>query len=345
MNEIRGVTSVRDSPLPMERAEPHELFGLVFGFMRTQAVAVAATLGVADVVPAAGMEVAEVAARVGAHEESLYRLLRYLSTEGVFEEVEPRRFAPTRLSDLLRSDATPTVRWQAIMLGSEHYRCWADALHSFVTGEPAFERVFGLPFFGYLGEHPDTEERFDRAMAAAAPGRSLRLLEYDWSGVARVADIGGGNGTTLAAVLARNPHLHGVLVDRPTVVEAATEVFAAAGVADRCEVVAGDFFTDELPPADAYVLGRILHDWDDERAAGILRNCRRWLPADGRLLLVETVLHDRPDPTLRKLFDLHMLVLLGGKERTEEEWRALLGAEGFEPRAIVDGLIEARPIG
>jgi 16S rRNA G1207 methylase RsmC len=180
-------------------------------------------------------------------------------------------------------------------------------------------------------------------MAAAAPGRALALFDYDWSEVDSVADVGGGNGTTLAAILARNPQLRGMLVDRAAVVASATDVLAAAAVADRCQIVAADFFSDVLPRADAYVLPRILHDWGDERAAQVLRNCRRSLADDGRLLIVETVIHDGPEPALRKLFDLHMLVLLGGKERTEDEWQALLAAERFEPRAIADGLIDARP--
>jgi SAM-dependent methyltransferase len=342
VSEIRGVTSVRETADAAERAEPYELFPLMFGFMQTQALAVVAKLGVADVVSADPIDVAEIADRVGAHEESLYRLLRYLATEGVFDEREARRFTATPLSNLLRSDVRPTVRWQAMMLGSVHYRCWAEALHSFVTGEPAFEHVFGSPFFDYLGEHRDDGALFDKVMAAAAPQRTRPLLDYDWTGVERVADIGGGTGTTLAAILSAHTHLHGVLVDQPAVVASAGDVLGAAGVADRCEIVAASFFTDELPSADAYVLSRILHDWDDERSAQILRNCRRSLAPDGKLLIVETVVHDGPDPTLRKLFDLHMLVVLGGKERTEAQWRELLAGERFEATQIRDGLIEAR---
>ncbi len=322
-----------------------QLFDMLVGFMRTQALSVIAKLGVADVLTSTPMDVSEIARRVSAHEPSLYRLLRFLATEGVFAEVEPRRFTETALSNGLRTDAPVTARWLAIMLGSEQYRSWGDALHSFMTGEPAFDQIYGSGFFDYLAEHPDASGTFDRAMAAGSQGRVADLLSYDWTGIERVADIGGGNGAALGVVLASNPHLRGVLFDLPTVVVAADEVLRDAGVLDRCDIVGGDFFTDSLPPADVYVLSQILHDWNDERASAILRNCRRTLADDGRLLLVEGIVPDGPEPDFGKLFDLHMLVLVGGKERTESEWRALLAQERFEFRQVTpDGLIEARPV-
>lgn len=313
--------------------------------MRTQAIAVAAKLGVADVVSAVPMDVAEIARRVGAHEPSLYRLMRFLATEGLFAETEPRRFTETALSNGLRSDAPMTAHWLAIMFGSEHYRGWGGALHSFLTGEPAFDRVVGEPFYDYLAEHPGESTIFDRAMAAGAQARSAAVADYDWTGVGRIADIGGGNGAALALVLSRHRELQGVLFDVPTVVGAAEDLLRGAGVLERCEIVGGDCFTDDLPPADVFVLSQILHNWNDERAGGILRNCRRSLPDDGRLLLVEQVVPTGPEPSFSKLFDLHMLVLLGGKERTEAEWRALLARERFELCHITpSGLIEARPV-
>jgi SAM-dependent methyltransferase len=331
-------------PTPEQGEIRAQLLDLLAGFVRTQAVAVVAKLGVADAVTTAPMDVEEIARRVGADAPSLYRLLRFLATIGVFAEVEPRRFAATPLSDGLRTDASVSARWHAIMFGSEHYRCWAESMHSFLTGEPSFACAFGEPYFDYLAGHPDESANFDRAMAAATPGRVTPLTAYDWSGVGRVADVGGGTGTALAAVLAAHPHLHGVLFDRPDVVAGAEDVLRAAAVVDRCEVVGGDFFNDALPAADAYVLSRILHDWSDEAAAAILRNCRRTLADGGRLLLVEGVVPDDTEPAWLKLFDLHMLVLLGGKERTAEEWRGLLAGEGFELREVTPGgLLEARP--
>lgn len=321
-----------------------QLFELLAGFMRTQAISVATKLGVPDAVSSAPTDVGEIAQTVGADEPALYRLLRYLATEGIFAEVEPRHFAATPLSNGLRSDAPATARWLAVMLGSEHYRAWADAMHSFVTGEPAFPHVHGNEFFEYLSRNPESSKVFDNAMAAGARGRAAALVEFDWTGVERVADIGGGNGAALAAVLAAHRGLRGVLFDLPTVVEGAAAVLSAAGVQERCDVIAGDFFADDLPRADVYILSQILHDWNDERAGAILENCRRSLTEHDRLLLVERVLEDGPDSGFDKLFDLHMLVLVGGKERTETEWRGLLAEHRFELERITDtGLVEARP--
>lgn len=322
-----------------------QLWEMLAGFVRTQALSVAVKLGVPDVVSADAMDIAEIARRVDAHEPSLYRLMRFLATEEVFAEVEPRRFTATPLSNGLRADAPMSARWLAIMLGSEHYRSWSEALHSFLTGEPAFDRVYGQAYFDYLSAHPDESVVFDRAMASGAVGRAAALAGYDWTGVERVADIGGGNGTALAAVLSAHPHLRGTLFDLPTVVAAAETVLREAGVRDRCDIVGGDFFVDPLPSADVYVLAQILHDWNDERARAILRNCRRSLADGGLLLLVEGILPDGPEPDFGKLFDLHMLVLVGGKERTADEWRALLREEAFELLPTgEDGLLEARPI-
>lgn len=331
-------------PTPEQTEVRAQLFDMLAGFMRTQALSVVAKLGVAEVISSEPRDVAEIAREVGAHEPSLYRLMRFLATEGVFVEVEPRQFARTPLSDGLRTDTPLTARWLAIMLGSEHYSAWGEAMHSFVTGKPAFESVHDLPFFEYLSAHPEQEVVFGRAMAAGTTGRLAALTSYDWSGVDRVVDIGGGTGTALAAVLSSHRHLRGTLFDLPAVVDAADDVLRAAGVRERCEIVAGDFFADPIPPADVYVLSQILHDWDDERAGAILRNCRRSIAEDGRLLLLEGVVPDGAEPNFLKLFDLHMLVLLGGKERTESEWRDLLAGERFDLAEITrDGLIEARP--
>lgn len=185
-------------------------------------------------------------------------------------------------------------------------------------------------------------------MAAGIRARIDALLGFDWSGYDRVADVGGGSGTAIAEILAANTHLHGVLFDLPTVVVEARETLEGAEVADRCEIVGGDFFADSLPPAEVFVLAQILHDWDDGRAAAILRNCRRSIPDGGRVLIVDGVVPPGSEPGFLRHMDLHMLVLVGGKERTEQEWRELLAAEAFEIAAVVPAgptnLIEARPI-
>jgi SAM-dependent methyltransferase len=314
---------------------------MLAGAMRTQALSVAAQLGVPDVVSLVPMDVDEIARRVGADESSLYRLLRFLAGEGVFAEVEPRRFTETPLSNGLRSGAAGGARWLAVIRGSEFYRCWGEALYSFRTGEPAFDRVYGCSLFDYLSAHPDRGAIFDRAMAERVAQAAGALADYDWDGVERIADIGGGNGTALAAVLCAAPYLRGLLFDLPSVVEPADGILRAAGVRDRCEIVGGDFFSDPIPQADVLILSQVLHDWNDDHASVILDNCRRGLTEGGRLLLVEGVVADGAEGSLR-LLDLHMLVLLGGRERTENEWQALLARSKFKlVKVLPRGLIEA----
>jgi hypothetical protein len=336
------------TPTPDEAAVRHELSGLLFGFMRSQALSVAATLAIPDLIGDEPRHVSELARAAGAHEASLYRLLRLLSSEGVFDETEPHRFANNRLSDGLRSSAPSTMRYIAMSMGAEMFRSWVSALHSFTTGEPGFDEQFGMPWFDYLAEHPEASDVFNRAMAAGTRTRLEALAHHDWSPFRRVADIGGGTGSTIAAVLAANPHVEGALFDLPGVVAGAAEILEQAGVSERCTVVGGDFFKDPLPPADAYLLVQILHDWNDERAATILRNCRRSIAADGRLLIVDGVVAPGSASDMLKHMDLHMLVMLGGKERDEEEWRELLAAEGFDLVGIAPSgakhMIEARPV-
>jgi SAM-dependent methyltransferase len=336
------------TPAPDDAAVRARLAEMLFGFMRTQALSAAAKLGIADIVDVEARDIRDIAREVGAGEASLYRLLRFLASEGVFEEVEPRRFTSNRLSDGLRSSAPLTMRYIAIAMGAEQYRGWSEALHSFVTGEPGFDREYGHSYFTYLAQHPDASAVFNRAMAAGIRARVEALIAFDWSKQARIADIGGGSGTAIASVLAANPHLHGVLFDLPNVVKEADGILEQAGVSDRCEIVSGNFFTDPLPPADAYVLAQVLHDWNDDRAAAILRNCRRSIADGGRLLVVEGVVPSGSEPGFLKHLDLHMLVLVGGKERTEEEWHALLAAEAFEIASIATAgpanLIEARSV-
>jgi len=257
---------------------------MLAGFMRTQTLSTVAQLGVADVVSDVPMDVADIARRVGAHEAALYRLLRFVASEGVLAEVAPGRFVETPLSNGLRSDAPMTARWLAHAFGSEHYRAWSAARHTFVTGDPAFDQIYGRSFFDYLSETPYASRSFDRAMASGAQSRAAALLSYDWSGVQKVADIGGGNGAALSILLAAHPHLHGALFDRADVVDSATVLLRAAGVHDRCDIVGGDFFADVLPSADVYVLSQILHDWNDERAGALFDNCRRSLTAGAWLL-------------------------------------------------------------
>ncbi|MGH3925747.1 MAG: methyltransferase, partial [Pseudonocardiaceae bacterium] len=211
--------------------------------------------------------------------------------------------------------------------------------YSVRTGRPAWERVTGLPAFEFLAQHPDQAATFNAAMADHTRSVAPTIIaSYDFSRFGTLVDVGGGDGTLIAAILNGVPGLRGVLFDLPAGVEGAAKTLAAAGVADRCEVATGDFFTSVPDGADAYLLKSVIHDWDDERAVAILRSCRRAMPADGTILVVEPVLPakvDSPEMTGTVMSDINMLVSTGGRERTEDQFRALSTAAGFQLTAIV----------
>ncbi|MDQ3357106.1 MAG: acetylserotonin O-methyltransferase [Actinomycetota bacterium] len=324
-----------------------QLLDVLGGFLYTQAIATVARLGVADIVGEEPVPVEELAARVGADPSALHRVMRLLAAVGIFSQAAPGAFVGTQLSDGLRDDRPDSVRYLAMQQGSPAYLAASEMLRCVRTGEPAAETVFGMPFFEYLATDAEASDVFNRAMAGGAAARASVALEYDWSGASVVADIGGGTGSLLSSVLGAQPHLRGVVFDLPHVAVEARPVIEAAGLSDRCETAGGDFFTEALPSADVYVLAQILHDWDDERAVAILRNCRRSIAEGGRVLVVEQVLPEGNEPSYGKLIDLIMLTLLGGKERTEAEWRTLLREGGFELVGVTTGpaasLLEAAP--
>jgi hypothetical protein len=323
---------------------------LVNGFQVAQAIAVAARLGVADLLGDGSRPVGELAAATGADPDALYRLLRALASVGVFREEAGRRFALTPMGDCLRADVRDSLAAWVAYRGQPHiWRAWMELEHSVRTGEAAFPRVHGVDLWDYQARHPAAGAVFDRAMADLARGATAALLDAcDFGRFAAVVDVGGGRGALLAAVLGRHPHLRGVLLDRPEVVAEAGPTLAAAGVAGRCRVVAGSFFEAVPAGGDAYVLRSILHDWDDGRAAAILRVVRRAMADAGTLLIVERELGPPNAAPDGKFSDLNMLVALGGRERTRDEWSALLAAAGFRltgvtPTAGPWSVVEGRP--
>jgi hypothetical protein len=320
------------------------LLHLVGGFMLTQTIAAFVRLGIPDLVAERPRTAAELAEASGADPDAVRRGLRALASVGVFVE-EDGVVRHTELSELLRSDVPESVAAQVLLLSGLQYRTWADSFETFRSGEPAFPRVYGRPMFDWLDDHPDDAAVFNRAMAGGTVVRRAPLLARDWGGVETVVDVGGGTGATLTAVLVANPHLRGTIFDLEHARAGAEATIAAAGVADRCSFVAGSFFERVPEGADVYVLSAILHDWDDERAGSILRSCRAAGRADSRLLIVDAVIAPGNDPDWMKILDLLMLVAVGGRERSEAEWRALLVANGFRlvPPVPDVPLLEATP--
>lgn len=335
-----------EQPTDPGAARAH-LLDLLAGFLYTQALHTVARLGVADLVGREPVAVEELAARVQAEPSALYRVMRLLASAGIFSEAAPKAFVSTPLSDGLREDHPLSIRYMAMQQGSPAYLAAGEMLQCVRTGEPAAEAALGQPLFEYLAGDGERNEIFNRAMAGGARASAAAAQAYDWTRASVVADIGGGNGTLLSAVLDAHPHLRGVVFDLPHVVAQARPLLEGAGLSGRCTIVGGNFFEDPLPSADVYILARILHDWSDERAVSILRNCRRSIAPGGRLLVVEQILPEGNEPSYGKVLDLIMLVLVGGKERTEVEWRDLLRQGDFEfvsaSRGPVTSLIEAAP--
>jgi SAM-dependent methyltransferase len=316
----------------MTEPSPDELvWNLLRGALGTRALAIVAELGVADALADGPRPVTEVADEVGADPDTLRRLLRALASDGVFVEHEPGVFGNTPASELTRRAAA----WGdfAHLFGGVWYRTMGE-LDS--TGEPSFPRTYGTDFWAWLADHPAERAAFDRSMQQGMEPRVERLAALDWRGDEKVVDVGGGNGSVLAALLLLRPSLRGIVFDLPETVR------DEEALGERVEFVEGDFFV-RVPEGDAYILSGILHDWNDERAAAILRTIHAAAPPDARLLIVDGVVDEGNEPDGTKWLDLLMLALLDGRERDERQWRELLAAGGFEPVAIRDGLIEAVP--
>ncbi|WP_433328397.1 methyltransferase [Spirillospora sp. CA-294931] len=326
---------------------------MVFGYMPAQIIQVAAKLRIADLLAGGARTSGELAGEVGAHGPSLYRLLRALAALGAVTEVEHDRFELTADGARLREDAPDSIRGLVMLFcGDEVWASWGDLVHSVRTGEPAWDKVTGMSPFEFLATRPEQSATFNAAMAEHTRDVAPQLVEaYDFARFGTLADLGGGDGTLIASILAAVPAMRGVLFDLPAGAEGADATLKAAGVADRCRVVPGDFFASVPSGQDAYLLKSVIHDWDDERAAAILKRCREAVSRDGTLLVVEPVLPPVAGAESRGtvMSDINMLVATGGRERTEAEFRALLTASGFAVTSIGDPIpsgyrvIEAAP--
>jgi hypothetical protein len=322
---------------------------MMTGYWTSQSIYVAAKLGLADLIKKGPQSAEQLAAATGTQPAALYRLLRALASVGMFREDEQKRFAMTPAAESLASDAPHSQRALAIMVGEEHYACWGELLYSVRTGRNAFEKIFGEPIFNWLSKHPEQAKTFDLAMVAVHGRETAAMLDAcDFSGIGTLADVGGGNGSVLRGVLERYPAMCGMLCDLPGVVERARPLIAAAKMSDRLQAVPTNFFEAVPPGADAYLMRHIIHDWNDEQSRQILRNTRAAMGASGRLLIIENVIPPGNEPGFAKLLDLNMLVIPGGKERTEAEYRELFAAAGFRltnitPTRADVSVIEGRP--
>jgi len=309
---------------------------MIQGFWLSRAVYVAAKLGIPDLLKDGPKSPEELAQATGTHAPSLYRVLRALESVGVFAEADRGRFALTPLGATLQTGIPGSLRFFAIEeLGENHYPAWEKVLHSVKTGAIAFNHVYGASKWQYMTEHPDEATIFDEAMASFSSVVAAAIVEaYDFSASGTVVDVGGGDGLLLSTILKANPRLRGVLADLPHVAAGALRRFQVEELTGCCEIAPGDFF-ESVPAGETYVLKWIIHDWDDDRSVAILKNCRSAMAKDGKVLLVEAVIRPGGATSFSKLMDLNMLVMTGGRERTEAEYHALFTAAGLRLNRVI----------
>ena len=334
----------------MAQQETEHLTRILISAAFSRAVSAIAELGVADLIQSGQPRTVEdLASATKTHEPSLYRTLRFMAGHGLFQETANRHFDHTPLSAALRTDAPGSYR-AAAQLFYPVSAAWDGLHHSLQTGDPGFNKVFGAPIFEYIPTHPELGPVFDAAddlHEFLRNGCHVGRLRFRHIGV--LADIGGGNGSLISAVLARYPNMTGILFDLGHVVGRARENLKAAGLAGRCNVIEGSFFETIPAGADAYLFRHIIHDWTDEQCIQILGHCRKVIPGDGKLLIVDCVVPAGNAPSLSKNMDITMLTFTGGQERTEAQFRSLLKASGFELKSItpttsIISVVEGKPV-
>jgi hypothetical protein len=346
------VETVESEPKTTTQAvPPHmQLIQMAMGYWVSRILFCAAKLELADRLAAGPRSAKELAPETGTYAPALHRLMRTLASLGVLTERDGGKFALTPLGEALRKGAPGSAHASVLTLaGQLFWRAWEEILYSLETGKTAFEKVYGMPAFDYLAQHPDEASLFSETMVGLhGPETPAVAAAYDFSGFKTVVDVGGATGNMLAAVLSRHRGPRGVLFDLPHVVRDAPALLKAHGVADRVAIESGSFFESVPSGGDTYILSHVIHDWSEAQCLTILGNCRRAMGPGARLLIVEMVLPPGDTPHPGKLLDITMLTMPGGEERTEAEYAALLAKAGFRlqrvvPTASAVGVVEAVP--
>lgn len=345
----RGVLARGLAKRTEENPSPPALFEMATAYWLSQAIYVAAKLGIADLLRDGPQSCAALAASTGSDAPSLFRLMRALSSVGIFAHRGRDRFALSRLAESLQTDVHGSLRAMVITIGEIHYQACGNLLHSVQTGSPAFDSVFGTSLFDYLQRNVDAADAFNHGMANVSSMLAYAvLMAYDFVGISSIVDIGGGQGKLLQKILQFTPDITGTVFDTASTIERAKQGLGDDAWSRRCSYVIGDFFTSVPQGADAYLLCGVIHDWDDRRAIKILGNCRRAMAGKGKLLIVDMVVPDSDARSFSKLLDLNMLAMTGGQERTKDEFRALLDAADYKltrmiPTMAPQSIIEAVP--
>jgi O-methyltransferase domain len=319
------------APTPSE-----QLMQLATAYKASACVNIVAQLKIADLIGGEARPVAELAREAQGNEDALYRVLRALASTGVFMEARPRAFAHTPASELLRSGTRDSMRDMVLWIADPfHFRVYSELMHAVRTGGTVVKKVTGHDCFEYFEQDRAEGDVFNAAMTIFSAMIIPAVLEvYDFSGLGTLADVAGGHGFVLTSILQKHAELRGILFDLPHVVSGAKGRIESLGLAGRCEMVAGDFF-QAVPSADSYVMKNIVHDWEDARAIAILKNCARAMRSKGKVILIEMVLAPGNEPHFGKWLDLEMMLLPGGRERSEADFAALFEEAGLRLSRIV----------
>jgi hypothetical protein len=309
---------------------------MIFGLVVTKAIYCVAKLNIADILATEGpMNCSALAGKSGAHEESLYRLMRALASIGIFREDGSGNFLLTPLGECLRDDSPDSVKAMALGVGNVWFKAYAELLYAVQTGKSGFEYAIGMPVFDYLTANPEEGKIFDRMMTDIHGGETEPMIKsYDFSGFKTIVDVGGGNGEVITSILKTNKEVNGILFDLPEVINRARQNITLKGLNDRCQLDTGNFFESVSKGGDAYIMRHIIHDWSDADAVTILTNCRKTMNPDGRVLVVEAVIQEGNEPSPFKLLDITML-MVGGKERTRKQFENIFSQAGLKLNRVV----------
>lgn len=322
---------------PQIPLSPREsLLQFINAYQLSQCLYVASELGIADSLKDGPKHYEALAKTSGAHPNALFRLLRALASAGIFNRLEGDRFELNELSEYLCRDALGSLRAWAVLSGQQIYPTWSHLLHSVKTGEIAFDSLHGMSVWQYRAQNLLASRVFDEAMTGLVSASTAAVVEaYDFSRFDRIVDVGGGQGALIAGILKANPSVRGILFDVEQVVQGGKELLKEAGVLERCETVAGSFLEGVPSGGDVYLLKNVIHDWDDQGSLQILRSCRRAMSENQTLLIIERVIASDKPRLEAVLADLNMMVMNGGRERTREDFQALLSAAGFELAKVI----------
>jgi hypothetical protein len=335
------LTQVRETPAPSAtQPDPvQHVFQFATGYVISSALWVAAELGIADLLKNGPRPVGELAAETKTNEGALYRSLRLLAMVGIFAEAQPRHFTLTPAAEVLRSDAPNSIRDAVVWIADPmHLQVSSHLLHSVKTAQPTVEHVTGKPAFEHFADVPVEFERFHKAMTTMSAMAIHAVIEaYDFSPFSTIVDVAGGHGYVICEILRRHPHLKGILFDLNEVVLGGEHRICQLALDGRCRTVAGDFFQSVPEGGDLYLMKNIIHDWAEDQALAILRNCRTPLQGkpNGKLVLLEFVVPPGNAPHMSKILDLEMLFFPGGRERTEQEYAELFAKAGFRLTRVI----------